>query len=113
MNLEYARIPVFRRVNQAEYAIRIPMAVPQDHVNTYSTRRTGCLYSGKRARLGSDGTRVNTYTPMCISLRYVYIYIYIYIYIHTYTYIYIYIWRISRRHGSTPNETQIRDCARR
>jgi len=28
-----------RTVNQAEYAIRIPVAAPQEYVNTYSTRR--------------------------------------------------------------------------
>ena len=39
MNLEYVRIHVICRVNQAEYASRIPMAAPQEYVNTYSTRR--------------------------------------------------------------------------
>ena len=39
MNLEYVRIHGLRRVNQAEYAIRIPMAAPQEYVSTYSTRR--------------------------------------------------------------------------
>ena len=39
MNLEYVRIDGICRVNQAEYAICIPMAAPQEYVNTYSTRR--------------------------------------------------------------------------
>jgi len=34
-NLEYVRIHVIRRVNRAEYAIRIPMAAPQEYVKTY------------------------------------------------------------------------------
>ena len=54
LNLEYVesgRIHVICRVNQAEYAIRIPMAAPQEYVNNYSTRGIGkleghckCLY---------------------------------------------------------------------
>ena len=39
INLEYVRIHVIYRVHQAEYAILIPMAAPQEYVNTYSTRR--------------------------------------------------------------------------
>jgi len=39
MNLEYVRMHVICRVNQAKYAIRIPMATPQENVNTWSTRR--------------------------------------------------------------------------
>ena len=39
INLEYVTICVIRRVNQAGYAIRIPMAAPQEYVNTYSTFR--------------------------------------------------------------------------
>jgi len=38
-HLEYIRIHVLCRVNQAEYAIRIPTAAPQEYVNIYSTRR--------------------------------------------------------------------------
>ena len=38
-NLEYVSIHVICRVNQAEYAIRIPQAVPQEYVKIYSTRR--------------------------------------------------------------------------
>jgi len=33
------QIHVICRVNQAEYVIRILVAVPQEYVNTYSTRR--------------------------------------------------------------------------
>jgi len=39
MHLEYVRMHVLCRVNQAEYAIRILKAAPQEYVNTYSTRR--------------------------------------------------------------------------
>jgi len=39
MNLEYVRIHVICRVNPAECAIPIPMAAPQEYVNTYSTPR--------------------------------------------------------------------------
>jgi len=38
MNLEYIRIHVICRVNQAEYAIRILWFAAQEYVNTYSTR---------------------------------------------------------------------------
>ena len=38
-NLEYVRIHGMYKVNQAEYAIRILVAVPQEYVNTYSTHR--------------------------------------------------------------------------
>jgi len=38
-NLEYVRIHVICRVDQAEYAIRTPMAAHQEYVNTYSTLR--------------------------------------------------------------------------
>ena len=51
MNLEYVRMHVICRVNQAEYATRIPMAAPQEYVNTYPTRRVAgeievCLRPG-------------------------------------------------------------------
>jgi len=35
-NLEHVHIHVIYRVDQAEYAIRIPMAAPQEYVNTYA-----------------------------------------------------------------------------
>jgi len=38
-NLEYVRIHVQCRVNQAEYVISICVAAPQEYVNTYSTPR--------------------------------------------------------------------------
>jgi len=38
-NLEYVRFHVIYRVSQADYAIRTPMAAPQEYMNTYSTRR--------------------------------------------------------------------------
>jgi len=37
-NLEYVRVPVVYRVNQAEYGIHILVAASQEYVNTYSTR---------------------------------------------------------------------------
>ena len=39
VDLEYVRIHVMYRVNQAEYAIRIRVVFPQESVNIYSTRR--------------------------------------------------------------------------
>jgi len=38
-NLEYVRVHVRFRVSWAEYVIRIRVAMPQECVNTYSTRR--------------------------------------------------------------------------
>ena len=38
-HLEHVRIHVMYRASQEEYAIRTPMAAPQEYVNTYSTRR--------------------------------------------------------------------------
>jgi len=38
-NLDYVRIHVIYMVKQMEYAIRIPVAAPQEYVNTYSPRR--------------------------------------------------------------------------
>jgi len=40
MNLEYVRIPVIYRLNQAEYGIHILVAASQEYVNTYSTRKS-------------------------------------------------------------------------
>ena len=37
--LEYVRIHVIYRVNQAEYGIHILVVAPQEYVNIYSTRR--------------------------------------------------------------------------
>ena len=39
IHLEYVRIHVIYRVNQAEYVIRIRVVAPQEYVNIYSTRR--------------------------------------------------------------------------
>ena len=39
IQLEYARIHVIYRVNQAEYVIHIRVVAPQEYVNIYSTRR--------------------------------------------------------------------------
>jgi len=42
-NLEYVHIHVIYRVGQAEYGIGILLAVSQEYVDTYSTRRVcGC-----------------------------------------------------------------------
>ena len=39
VRLEYARIHVIYRVNQVEYVVHILVVLPQEYVNTYSTRR--------------------------------------------------------------------------
>ena len=39
VHLEYVRIHVIYRVNQAEYIIHIRVVAPQEYVNIYSTRR--------------------------------------------------------------------------
>ena len=39
MHLEYVRIYVIYRVNQAEHVIHILVVAPQEYVNIYSTRR--------------------------------------------------------------------------
>jgi len=41
--LEYVRIYVIYRVNQAVYVIHIRMAAPQEYLNTYSTPRVSRL----------------------------------------------------------------------
>jgi len=38
-HLEYVRIHVIYRVNQAEYVIHILVVAPQEYVKLYSTRR--------------------------------------------------------------------------
>ena len=38
-HLEYVRVHVIYRVNQAEYVIHILVVVPQEYVNIYATRR--------------------------------------------------------------------------
>jgi len=67
MKLEYVRVHVICRVNQAEYAIRFPMAAPQEYVNTYLIRRVStqsCVTSlgevrrGVRDALSRGGLRV-------------------------------------------------------
>jgi len=51
-NLEYVRIHVISRVNQAEYGIHIRVIAPQEYVNIYSMRRTTtlCKVSGASRR---------------------------------------------------------------
>jgi len=39
-NLEYVRVLVIYRVNQAEYVIHMHVAASQEYVNTHLTRRT-------------------------------------------------------------------------
>jgi len=39
IHLEYVRIHIIYRVNQAEYDINILVVAPHEYVNTYSTRR--------------------------------------------------------------------------
>jgi len=41
IHLEYVRIHVVYRVNQAEYAVHIRVAASQEYVNTYSACRVG------------------------------------------------------------------------
>ena len=43
MQLEYVRIHVIYRDNQAEYGIHILVVAPQEHVNIYSTHRSVTL----------------------------------------------------------------------
>jgi len=45
IRLEYVRIHVMYRVNQAEYGIHICVVAPQEYVNLYSTRRNMLLAS--------------------------------------------------------------------
>jgi len=46
IQLEYVRIHVIYRLNQAEYGIHIRVVAPQEYVNIYSTRRKLCAYAG-------------------------------------------------------------------
>jgi len=39
VHLEYVRIHIVYRVNQAKYVIHVLMAAPQEYVNIYSTSR--------------------------------------------------------------------------
>ena len=39
IDLEYVRVPVIYRVNQAEYVIHIRVAASQEYLNRYSARR--------------------------------------------------------------------------
>jgi len=39
MYIEYVRMHVIYRLNQAEYVIHICVVAPQEYVNIYSTRR--------------------------------------------------------------------------
>jgi len=61
MNVQYGRVPVVYRVTQAEYVIRFFVAVPQEYVNTYSTRRVTTGWGGsnrhERAWRGGLGVR--------------------------------------------------------
>jgi len=45
-HLEYVRIHVIYRVNQAEHVIHIRVVAPQEYVNIYST----CRFPGLEAR---------------------------------------------------------------
>jgi len=42
VRLEYARIHVIYRINQAEYVIHVLVVAPREYVDTYSTR-TVCV----------------------------------------------------------------------
>jgi len=43
IQLEYTRIHVMYRDNQAEHGIHILVVAPQEYVNVYSTRRRRCV----------------------------------------------------------------------
>jgi len=53
-NLEYVRVHVIYRVNQAEYLIYIRMVASQEYVNIYSTHRPRTL-----SELGCEQGGVN------------------------------------------------------
>jgi len=55
INLGYVRIHVVYRVNQAEYAIRIPAGAPQEYVNAYSPRRV----TNQTRECGRTGSRTH------------------------------------------------------
>jgi len=46
-------VPVTNSVDEAEYVIRIRVAVPQECVNTYSTRRVATPLSYVSVKMGS------------------------------------------------------------
>jgi len=50
MHLEYVRIHVIYRVDQAEYGIHIRVVAPQEYVNIYSTHRAVCAESAAEAK---------------------------------------------------------------
>jgi len=62
MHLEYVRIHVICRVNQAECFIHIYVVAPQEYVNIYSTRRTAWQAWGVRTP-----HRSSLYNPLATS----------------------------------------------
>jgi len=48
ISLEYVRVPVIYRLNQAECVIHILVAASQEYVKTYSTRRSSTLQGVNR-----------------------------------------------------------------
>ena len=78
----------YYRVQQAEYSMRILVAAPQEHVNTYSTCRPGRL-TPSPAAVSPQGwidaiPYIKTkYSYLVSAYTYVYLRIYIYIYIYT------------------------------
>jgi len=70
-HLEYVRIHVIYRVNQAEYIIYILVVAPQEYVNIYSTHRVRTSASSSCDEASASRNQI----------IYMYIYIYIYIYV--------------------------------
>jgi len=68
-NLEYVHIHVIYRVIQTEYVIRILVAVSQEYVNTYSTRRVvaDVLLQCVPLRLTTPETRCDNHRVEAIS----------------------------------------------
>jgi len=62
LHLEYVRIHVNYRVNQAEYVVHILAVAPQEYVNIYSTRRVVGLRGRKRNRSHTQTHQKNNTT---------------------------------------------------
>ena len=55
IHLEYERIHVIYRVNQAENVFHIIVVAAQEYVNIYSTRRVVSMYVHEKKRKGRGG----------------------------------------------------------
>jgi len=72
INLEYVRVPVIFRVNQAEYVIHFLVAASKAYVKTYSTRR---VLGGEHPHR-HDPPRVTTTGGRLLRVSNMYIYVY-------------------------------------